>query len=295
MEYLFRLSLRGRKKTADAPPAQERADAASAGPMEGLTSAAELPSATASLAELFEDHAAAPADAHAARAGLLMFAAEPPSAAATLAEMFPEEIPPEGAVAASPTPQAAWEDAKTGDSSGDNTSENDASLKGGLESYASDVPALAALRDWAFEEKLSSHREWVDSKGSEGKKADFAGAKLDGAGADRSESAVCGHARCEFKGRGPAAGRPARCVPIARQSRRNVSGGDELRGGESGRRVARKRDGAYAAARSRERIFTRRRSPNRFRDSRPSVNSSARRRFLSGCSPRSRRSACSPA
>jgi uncharacterized protein YjbI with pentapeptide repeats len=34
--------------------------------------------------------------------------------------------------------------------------------------------------NWAFEETLASHREWVDSKGLHGKKADFANAQLEG-------------------------------------------------------------------------------------------------------------------
>jgi uncharacterized protein YjbI with pentapeptide repeats len=36
-------------------------------------------------------------------------------------------------------------------------------------------------RDWAFEEKLAGHREWVESHGVTGTKADFAGANLEGA------------------------------------------------------------------------------------------------------------------
>jgi uncharacterized protein YjbI with pentapeptide repeats len=38
----------------------------------------------------------------------------------------------------------------------------------------------ATYRDWAFEEKLASHKEWVDSHGLSGKKGDFAGADLEG-------------------------------------------------------------------------------------------------------------------
>jgi uncharacterized protein YjbI with pentapeptide repeats len=38
----------------------------------------------------------------------------------------------------------------------------------------------APYRDWAFEEKLASHKEWVDSHGLRGKKGDFAGADLEG-------------------------------------------------------------------------------------------------------------------
>jgi uncharacterized protein YjbI with pentapeptide repeats len=38
----------------------------------------------------------------------------------------------------------------------------------------------ASYRDWAFEEKLAGHKEWVDSHGLCGKKGDFAGADLEG-------------------------------------------------------------------------------------------------------------------
>lgn len=34
--------------------------------------------------------------------------------------------------------------------------------------------------DWAFEEKLAMHREWIESQGTSGKKADFAGEELEG-------------------------------------------------------------------------------------------------------------------
>ena len=55
-------------------------------------------------------------------------------------------------------------------SSGDSGSERPAVAQNSRASY----------RDWEFEEKLASHKEWVDSHGSSGKKADFAGADLEG-------------------------------------------------------------------------------------------------------------------
>lgn len=39
----------------------------------------------------------------------------------------------------------------------------------------------AAQRDWAFEERLASHDEWVKSRGQTGKQGDFSGAELEGA------------------------------------------------------------------------------------------------------------------
>ena len=44
---------------------------------------------------------------------------------------------------------------------------------------ASHIPAIAS--DWAFEEKLAIHKEWVESHGRSGQKIDLAGAKLEGA------------------------------------------------------------------------------------------------------------------
>jgi uncharacterized protein YjbI with pentapeptide repeats len=41
-------------------------------------------------------------------------------------------------------------------------------------------PLRPPYRDWALEEKLAAHREWVESQGLTGKKADFAGADLEG-------------------------------------------------------------------------------------------------------------------
>ncbi len=40
-------------------------------------------------------------------------------------------------------------------------------------------PAIAS--DWAFEEKLAMHKEWVESQGGAGRKIDLTGAKLEGA------------------------------------------------------------------------------------------------------------------
>jgi uncharacterized protein YjbI with pentapeptide repeats len=42
------------------------------------------------------------------------------------------------------------------------------------------IPPRAPSSDWAFEEQLAMHREWLDSQGVSGKKADFAGGDLEG-------------------------------------------------------------------------------------------------------------------
>ncbi|MGA8367554.1 MAG: pentapeptide repeat-containing protein [Candidatus Acidiferrales bacterium] len=123
MDFLFRLALRGRKKAADdVPQAQEGAQTSPVAPAGVLTSAEDLP-----------------------------------SAAATLAEIFPDEIPSE------------------------ETFDMGSPEEAGAQANSADVPATPTTRDWALEEKLASHREWVESQGAAGKAADFAGAELEGA------------------------------------------------------------------------------------------------------------------
>jgi uncharacterized protein YjbI with pentapeptide repeats len=53
------------------------------------------------------------------------------------------------------------------------------------EPQSGEEPAAAASfapsdRDWSFEEKLASHLEWVQSRGTTGRKADLSGAELEG-------------------------------------------------------------------------------------------------------------------
>jgi uncharacterized protein YjbI with pentapeptide repeats len=52
-------------------------------------------------------------------------------------------------------------------------------LANATEPIAPAFPALAS--DWAFEEKLAIHKEWVESQGLSGQKIDLASAKLEGA------------------------------------------------------------------------------------------------------------------
>src|SRR6202040_4321892 len=52
-------------------------------------------------------------------------------------------------------------------------------LAGAPEPIAPAFPAIAS--DWAFEEKLAIHKEWVESQGLSGQKIDLASAKLEGA------------------------------------------------------------------------------------------------------------------
>jgi uncharacterized protein YjbI with pentapeptide repeats len=49
----------------------------------------------------------------------------------------------------------------------------------GVPTVAPHIPAIAS--DWAFEEKLAIHKEWVESQGVSGQKIDLTGAQLEGA------------------------------------------------------------------------------------------------------------------
>jgi len=187
MEYLFRLPLRWKKKTADhAAPGQERAQVASAEQMEDLTPAAELPSAAAALAELFPEET--PTEEASAPPTPLATVSEEPRTSGTVEDSVPgigvkrqfsenvdigaseAETPDEGTTLASelklPPPElpAILEARDT----------NDAETK------SSNVPITQPAKDWAFEEKLASHVEWVESEGVEGKQAAFSGANLEG-------------------------------------------------------------------------------------------------------------------
>jgi uncharacterized protein YjbI with pentapeptide repeats len=102
----------------------------------------------------------------------LILAAELPSAAEALAELFPDEGILAGAVAnmesacADPTPACAEVNKEAAQDS-------------------SDPPpapqATSSSSNWALEEALANHKEWVESQGTTGKRADFSGARLEGA------------------------------------------------------------------------------------------------------------------
>jgi uncharacterized protein YjbI with pentapeptide repeats len=83
-----------------------------------------------------------------------------PEDAATVLAAASEELTAEE----SPAPRASKSDAKAGEES--------------ASGIAAEIPHASS--NWAFEETLASHREWIDSKGLHGKKADLANAQLDG-------------------------------------------------------------------------------------------------------------------
>jgi uncharacterized protein YjbI with pentapeptide repeats len=135
--------------------------------------------------------------------GSFISAAELPSAAHILAELFPSEQEP---TADTDTATERTEIERANDTGGSvdepGPAQGSASREADVAEQEAtgqfhtpevpqrDSPSTPAgpvkqssrppYRDWAFEEKLASHREWVESHGVTGTKADFAGADLEG-------------------------------------------------------------------------------------------------------------------
>ena len=103
----------------------------------------------------------------------IILAAELPSAAEALAELFPDEGIIAGAVANMESPIA---DSTTPDGTGID--------KEAAQEISEPLPAPHAAphpSNWALEEALASHHEWVESRGTCGARADLSAAKLEGA------------------------------------------------------------------------------------------------------------------
>jgi len=174
----------------------------------GLIPATELPSATDVLADLFREDSLPP---EIERPGEATSREEAPAA---LADKPAEPTPPvpalasSGAAAESPAPSAEvgpTEIASTTEPIAADLSfadeidpstielaeqmvdevaktEVSAIARGQDVSASGPVPLIPmAASDWAFEERLASHKEWVEARGVAGSKANFAGAKLEGA------------------------------------------------------------------------------------------------------------------
>ncbi len=70
-------------------------------------------------------------------------------------------------------------DSSKDDPSGEPTADQvDAELLEASRQANANLPPRKAYRDWALDDKLASHREWVDSQGMSGQRADLSGAEL---------------------------------------------------------------------------------------------------------------------
>jgi uncharacterized protein YjbI with pentapeptide repeats len=102
-----------------------------------------------------------------------MRAEDLPSAAETLAEIFPmekREADEFSATAGAAAVDDQKDDQKKEENEGASTAAGSAAPTGAVRPY----------NDWAFEEKLASHREWVESRGTTGKQANLGSAQLEG-------------------------------------------------------------------------------------------------------------------
>jgi uncharacterized protein YjbI with pentapeptide repeats len=173
---------RSSRASGDEKPAWENV---SSGPRGGegsveVISSSELPSASHILAELFPAEQISLHHSPAQDTSDIPAPLETPKA--TEQALADEKPTPHQAIAAEPTP-AILESRST-------AAETEASQAGANPEAPAPNPenlppaavqnSRAPYRDWVFEEKLASHKEWVDSHGSSGNKGDFAGADLEG-------------------------------------------------------------------------------------------------------------------
>ena len=147
-----------------------------------VISSSELPSASHILAELFPaEQISLDQDSDAQQKSATPEPIEPPEA---VQEAAGKEIRETESAAGDAAPASKRDNAEA-DARKDAADENPAAPETSAPRPENPRPAAAQTsqapyRDWVFEEKLASHKEWVDSHGTTGKKADFAGADLEG-------------------------------------------------------------------------------------------------------------------
>lgn len=107
----------------------------------------------------------------------LIPATELPSATDTLAELFPDEqLPVE-----QPAPEVSLDAVLDEVEPASVDPPQDAEIPLATPAPNPSGHLSVAASDWALEETLASHREWVESQGEAGKRADFTSAELEGA------------------------------------------------------------------------------------------------------------------
>lgn len=146
----------------------------------------ELPAASEILAEIFPAERALPADEAAPdtdKASMTIGSAE---ARWTAREDNTDETARGYGLAETAISSAAHQGHAKANTEGKETAGSSDAVKTPATRPENQRPAAtpqgfhAPNRDWAFEEKLASHKEWVDSRGSRGNKGDFSGMDLEG-------------------------------------------------------------------------------------------------------------------
>jgi uncharacterized protein YjbI with pentapeptide repeats len=176
----------GAMDNEDKPAWENVASACGNGPgsRQQVISSSELPSASHILAELFPAEQILLQASQAEDASDTSAPVKPPKSAedAPVAEK-PAQEP--AATAAPAVPAAPESHSTEADTEANQAGANPEAAEKPAANSESSRPAAAQnprppYRDWVFEEKLASHKEWVDSHGSSGNKGDFAGADLEG-------------------------------------------------------------------------------------------------------------------
>lgn len=185
---------------------------------DGLISATQLPSAADALEDLFREGAAPPPPPKVeppraeppkveepvvpaqeeAETSIELLAASVSSVSETTSAAAAAITPPDPAPAESYAPDPAPAPASTYNEDNDDdltiidlveeVVDDAAKAEISAITHGQDVPPSSttplmpvATSDWALEERLASHKEWVESRGIAGTKADFAGAKMESA------------------------------------------------------------------------------------------------------------------
>ncbi|HUJ33155.1 MAG TPA: pentapeptide repeat-containing protein [Candidatus Acidoferrum sp.] len=189
---LFRPSLPDEEVEATTAPQEEPAAKSVSEAPAGLLSAAELPPAADALAELFREDAPAVSERPSESPVKAPVVADPPKEANSAA-------PPAASEEASGEPVTIGTiTLELGPASDIDLAAIELAAHAINEAAEADPPAIPsaergataapgapsiplAASDWALEERLAGHKEWVESRGVGGNKANFAGARLEGA------------------------------------------------------------------------------------------------------------------
>ena len=163
------------ESAAPGPPIAPGADAS-------VISSSELPSASHILAELFPaERISLDQDSTAEQKSAAPKPIDSPEASQEAAGGRRPGATESADGAATPTSKSANTEADTREGAVDESATPETSSASSDSPRAAAAPVFhAPYRDWGFEEKLASHKEWVDSHGETGKKGDFAGADLEG-------------------------------------------------------------------------------------------------------------------
>lgn len=198
MPSLFRFPLRSEEVEGSSVLSAENAEKRATDAPDGLISATELPSAADELLDLFREDSPPPVQ----RPREATSREEIPTAPSANELTEPESPTSDSRISADNERRAAEAPTDTPSREAsldeeadpavielaaqavDEAAKAEFSTATPAERAAASAPAPqipVATSDWAFEERLANHKDWVESRGVTGNRANFAGAKLEGA------------------------------------------------------------------------------------------------------------------